>query len=104
MEKKFRGDTFLRSYSIEFEDGIYTFQAGDKIKIAFCKYNGNKYLLKEKILPIGEDEIDITFTGDEMSTLEIGEYILEVEFTTNNFVITQQEKIHIDEDFIYGEE
>ena len=39
-----------------------------------------------------------------MRTLEIGDYILEVEVTTQDFVKTNQEKIKIDLDFIYGED
>lgn len=104
MLKDFRGDTFFRSYSIELQNEIYKFQNGDKIKIAFCKYNGEKYLPKEIILPAEKTEIDVTFTAEEMATLEIGDYILEVEFNTIDFVKTYQEKIKIDEDFIYGEE
>ena len=74
------------------------------IKIAFCKYDGKKHLPKEISLPAGETEVDVTFTANEMATLEIGDYILETEVTTQDFVKTHQEKIKIDQDYIYGEE
>ena len=48
--------------------------------------------------------MEVTWDAQEMATLSIGEYILEVEFNTKNFVKTEQEKIKIDEDFIYGEQ
>ena len=104
MKENFRGDTFFRSYSIELENENYVFQSGDKIKVGFCRFNDKKELLKEIDLPIGKTEIDITWSADEMATLEIGDYILEAEVTTNDFVKTHQEKIKIDYDFIYGEE
>ena len=104
MKENFRGDTFLRSYSIELENDIYTFQSGDKIKIAFCRYDDKKFLPKVIDLPVGKTEVDVTFTADEMATLEIGDYILETEVTTQDFVKTHQEKIKIDQDYIYGEE
>ena len=53
---------------------------------------------------MGETDVNITWTGEDMATLEIGDYILEVEFNTQDFVKTHQEKIKIDYDFIYGEE
>ena len=103
MNKNFRGDTFFRNYSVELDDGIYTFKDGDKINVAFC--DGNEtYLKKEVKLPVGEEEIDICWTAGEMATLEAKQYVLETEFVALDFTITTQEVIVIDEDFIYGEE
>lgn len=104
MNKNFRGDTFFRSYSVELDNETYTFQNGDKIKLAFCQYDNNKYLEKEIKLTAGDTEVNVNYTAEEMATLEIGDYILEVEFNAQDFVKTHQEKIKIDQDFIYGEE
>lgn len=104
MNKNFRGDTFFRNYSVELENEIYKFQNGDKLKIAFCKYDGEIFLPQEIDLPINETEIQVTFSAEDMAKLSIGDYILEAEFNLIDFVITNQEKIKIDEDYIYGEE
>lgn len=104
MNKNYRGDTFFRNYSVELDNGTYAFKSGDKIKVAFCRYDNKKFLKKEIELSVGETDVNITWDGKEMATLEIGEYILEVEFNTQDFVKTHQEKIKIDYDFIYGEE
>ena len=103
MNKNFRGDTFFRNYSVELDDGIYNFQEGDKIKIAFCD-GENIFLPKEIKLSAGEKEIDVTWSAEEMATLEIKQYVLETEVVTKDFTITSQEVIRIDKDFIYGEE
>lgn len=103
MSKDFRGDTFFRNYSVELDDGAYTFKDGDIIKVAFCD-NEKLYLKKEIKLPAGEKEIDISWTAEEMATLEPKQYVLEVEIVALDFTITDQEVVIIDEDFIYGEE
>ena len=101
--KDFRGDTFFRSYSVEFDNENYTFKSGDIIKVAFCLYTGEKFL--EKIINVSteQDQVDISWSANEMATLKIGEYILETEITTSSFTKTHQEIIKITEDFIYGE-
>lgn len=104
MIKDFRGDTFFRSYSIELDNEIYKFQNGDKIKVAFYKFNNEALLLKEKELVAGETQVDIVWSADEMSNLKIGDYILETEITAKDFTKTHQETIKIYEDFIQGEE
>lgn len=103
MDKNFRGDTFFRNYSLKLNNELYEFKNGDKIKVAFCKYGKEKQLLKEILLEEGKTEIEVAWEAEEMATLDIGDYILEVEFNTKNFVKTSQEIIKIDEDFIYGE-
>ena len=104
MDENYRGDTFFRSYSLEIDDEIYKFQNGDKIKAAFCLFDIEKKLLKKIELIPGETEVNITWSAEEMASLKIGDYILEIEFDTKDFVKTHQEKIKITEDFIYGEE
>ena len=101
--QNFRGDTFFRSYSVEFENEKYNFKIGDSIKLAFCLYTGEKFL--EKIINVStqQEQIDVSWSANEMATLKIGEYILETEITTSSFTKTHQEKITITEDFIYGE-
>ena len=104
MNKDYRGDTFFRNYSIRLDNELYEFDNGDKIKVAFCQYGKEKQLLKEIELVEGKTEVEVAWDAQEMATLSIGEYILEVEFNTKKFVKTEQEKIKIDEDFIYGEQ
>lgn len=104
MNKDYRGDTFFRSYSINIDGELYKFQSGDKIKVAFCLFGVDKKLLKEIKLVEGNTEVDVTWSAEEMSTLNVGDYVLEVEFETVDFTKTYQENIKISEDFIYGEQ
>jgi hypothetical protein len=104
MEKNYRGDTFFRNYSVVIDGEKHIFKENEKIKVAFCRYDNKRFLEKEIIANVGTDEINIVWNADEMRTLEIGDYILEAEVTTQDFVKTNQEKIKIDLDFIYGED
>ena len=104
MDKNYRGDTFFRSYSINIDGELYKFQKGDKIKVAFCLFGVEKYLLKEISLVENETEANVQWSAEEMATLNVGDYILEVEFETLDFTKTYQENIKISEDFIYGEQ
>lgn len=104
MNKDYRGDTFFRSYSLKIDGELYKFQEGDKIKVAFCLFGMDKKLLKEIPLTVGESEVNVSWSAEEMATLILGDYVLEVEFNTRDFVKTYQENIKISEDFIYGEQ
>ena len=103
MENNYRGDTFNRSYSVIIDGKKHVFSSGEKIKVAFCLYENKRFLEKEVEATDGSDEINITWTAEEMATLKIGDYILEAEVTTKDFVKTHQEKVRIDLDFITGE-
>ena len=104
MENNYRGDTFNRSYSVIIDGKKHVFFFFLKIKVAFCLYENKRFLEKEVEATDGSDEINITWTAEEMATLKIGDYILEAEVTTRDFVKTHQEKVRIDLDFITGEE
>lgn len=96
----YRGDTFWRTYKIRYNNVSYTFHSGDKVIAAFVN-NGVKYLKKEVTLNEDSDSITIEWSAEDMKSLRCDEkYILEVEFTTQNFVKTYQEKIDIKRDFI----
>ena len=103
MKKDYRGDTFFRSYTIELENGVYKFQDGDKVLIAFCQYDNENQLLKEVIPKSGDTEINVSWSAEEMASLKVGEYVLETEFRTVDFTVTHQENVKISEDFIYGD-
>ena len=101
----FRGDTFFRSYEVYTDDGIYTFADSDKINLVFHNVQYIKNFLPKTIENIGgKTSADVTWTKEEMSQLEIGSYILEVEVVTDQFTKTYQENIAISEDYIVGEE
>ena len=104
MENNYRGDTFNRNYSVIIDGKKHVFSSGEKIKVAFCLYENKRFLEKEVESTVRSDEINITWTAEEMATLKIGNYILEAEVTTRDFVKTHQEKVRIDLDFITGEE
>ena len=72
--------------------------------MAFCLFGVEKYLLKEISLIENETEVNVQWSAEEMANLVPGDYILEVEFDTRDFVKTEQENIKISEDFIYGEQ
>lgn len=103
MNKNYRGDSFWRSYEIEYENSSYSFQEGDYLKVAFCS-NNNRFLEKRIEATSGEKKIDVQWTPEEMSTLLIKDYILEVEITTLDFRKTYQEIVTITEDKIISKE
>ena len=76
----------------------------ESFSVAFCLYENKRFLEKEVEATAGSEEINITWSAEEMATLKIGNYILEAEVTTKDFVKTHQEKVRIDLDFITGEE
>ena len=104
MENNYRGDTFWRSYEVEYEDKPYKFQEGDVLKVAFFDYAGNEYLPKEISVDSEKDKIDVMWQKEEMSTLHNRKYILEVEVTTKMFRKTYQEEIDVSEDYIVSNE
>lgn len=104
MENNYRGDTFWRSYEVEYEDKPYKFQEGDVLKVAFYDFANNEYLLKEIIVDSEKDKIDVMWQKEEMATLNNRQYILEVEVTTNLFRKTYQELVDISKDYIISNE
>ena len=105
MENNYRGDTFWRSYEVEYEDKPYKFQEGDVLKVAFYDFANNEYLLKEIVVDSEKDKIDVMWQKEEMATLNDRQYILEVEVTTNLFRKTHQELVDLSQDYIVlGEE
>lgn len=101
-EKDFRGDTFFRSYTVDFDNEAYKFIRGDIVKVAFIKDN-IRYGEQTIEVATEQDQVDIRWEAEEMAKLEIGQYILETEITTNVFTKTHQESIYIDKDYIYGD-
>ena len=101
-EKDFRGDTFFRSYTVDFDNEAYKFIKGDIVRAVFVK-EGQKYLEKTIEVASEQDQVDIRWEAEEMATLEIGSYILEVEISTNVFVKTGQEQIYVSKDHIVGD-
>lgn len=59
MNRNYRGDTFWRSYEVEYEDKPYKFQEGDVLKVAFYDFANNEYLLKEIVVDSEKEQIDI---------------------------------------------
>ena len=99
MNKTFRGDTFWRTYEVEYENEPYIFEIDDVVRVAFCDEH-NKYLLKEHKVTSPEESIRIEWTPEEMAELESKTYILEVEVTTKKFRKTYQEFVDISKDYI----
>ena len=104
MENNYRGDTFWRSYEVEYEDKPYKFQEGDVLKVAFFDYAGNEYLPKEIIVDSEKDKIDVMWQKEEMALLNNRQYVLEVEVTTNLFRKTHQEILDVSQDYIFSHE
>ena len=100
MENNYRGDTFWRSYEVEYENETYTFKEGDYIIVAFCDYAGNRFLEKNIKATANKTAIEVVWSKDEMATLENKQYILEVEVTTSDFRKTYQEQVDISADYI----
>ena len=53
----------------------------------------DKKLLKEISLTVGESEVNVSWSAEEMATLALGDYILEAEFNTRDFTKTYQENM-----------
>lgn len=103
MNKNYRGDTFWRSYEVEYENEPYTFKEGDYIIVAFCDYAGNRHLEKKIGATVDSTKVDVVWSRDEMATLDDRQYVLEVEVSTIDFRKTYQEQIDIYEDYIVAE-
>ena len=98
----FRGDTYSRTLKVNFADKTpYQFTNGDKVKTVFVGTNKTKYLEKEITVESNKYEVQLQWTPEEMKTLPIDYYILEVEITTGEFVKTYQTVITVKEDYIY---
>ena len=103
MIEKFRGDTFMRTVKATHPNKIpYEFKQGDIIKCCFVR-NDTNYLEKTQVLETSATEVPITYTKDEMATLEVDTYIFEVEANLDGYVKTYQEKIELDKDYITNE-
>ena len=102
MNKTFRGDTFWRTFLIEYENEPYMFQEGDKIRSAFCDDSG-KHLLKEITVEKSAETVKIEWSSEEMATLVSKRWILETEITTKKFRKTHQEVVDIFKDHIITE-
>lgn len=100
MENNYRGDTFWRSYNLNYENSPYVFQKGDILKVAFFDIEGKEFLSKEIIVEEQNQKIDVLWNQNEMATLPNGKYVLEVEITTANFRKTYQEIVDISKDYI----
>lgn len=103
MNKNFRGDTFWRTYEVEYENEPYTFETDDSLKVAFCDEH-DKYLLKEYKVDSPQKSIRIEWTPEEMAELESKRWVLEVEITTKNFRKTYQEFVDVFKDYIVTQE
>ena len=101
-QENFRGDTFFRSYTVDFDNEAYKFIKGDIVKVAFVK-DDIRYLEQTIEVVSEQDQVDIRWEAKDMATLEIGQYILETEITTNVFVKTDQEQIYVAKDYITGD-
>lgn len=104
MENNYRGDTFWRSYEVEYESEPYTFKKGDYIKVAFFSLSGEEFLSKKIDNLDGLTKIDVTWTKDEMATLKNQTYFLECEVTTSDFRKTYRETVDITKDYIVSNE
>ena len=100
MENNYRGDTFWRSYEVEYENEPYTFKNGNYIKVAFFSLAEEEFLPKKIDVVDGKTKIDVTWTKEEMATLSEGTYFLECEVTTSDFRKTYRELIDITKDYI----
>ena len=103
MENNYRGDTFWRSYEVEYENSPYTFQEGDVLKVAFYDFTEKAYLPKTIVVEQIQSKIDVIWEKEEMATLDNRQYILEVEITTKNFRKTYQEMIVVSKDYIVSD-
>ena len=99
----YRGDTFIRNYSVETDTGDYTFESGDVLKSAFVTIDGKTKLKKTVNLTAGNKDVDVVWTASEMADLEVGNYILEAEITTASWKKTVQENVEVLRDYIVGE-
>lgn len=104
MEYNYRGDTFWRSYEVEYESEPYTFKKGDYIKVAFFSLDDEEFLSKKIDNLDGLTKIDVTWTKDEMATLKNQTYFLECEVTTSDFRKTYRETVDITKDYIVTNE
>lgn len=104
MENNYRGDTFWRSYEVEYENSPYAFQEGDVLKVAFYDFAEKAYLPKTITVKQIQSKIDVVWEKEEMATLNSRQYILEVEITTKYFRKTYQEMIEVSKDYIVSDE
>ena len=103
MSKMFRGDTFWRTYEVEYENEPYTFETDDLLKVAFCDDN-SRYLLKEYKVTSPQKSIKIEWTPEEMAQLDCKKWVLEAEVTTKHFRKTHQEIVEMCKDCIVTQE
>ena len=99
----YRGDTFIRNYSIETDTGDYTFENGDVLKTVFVTEDGKEIINKTINLVEGDTDVNVVWSAEDMSKLEEGNYTLETEVTTSNWTKTIQENVTILKDYIVGE-
>lgn len=84
--KYYKGDTLLFDYLIE----NYTLKMGDIIRIVIYKPTNklNEYIIHD--IEINEDveKISVQINSDEMKSLKIGSYILEINLLKDNIRLT----------------
>ena len=94
LDKTFYKDTF--SFDLE---GDRKFQPGDKVIVGIAKSTySDEDVIPLKIINITEEQesLNITYTPEEMTPVEPGDYILEVKLIYSSIVETiVQEKIEI---------
>ena len=104
MNKNYRGDTFWRTYEVEYENEPYIFKKGDYIKVAFFSLSEEEFLPKKIEATDGLTKIDVTWSKEEMATLKNQSYFLECDVTTSDFRKTYRETIDITNDYIITNE
>ena len=103
MKNNYRGDTFWRSYEVDYDDKAYIFQEGDILKVAFYDFSGKEFLPQKIVVNSETEKVDVMWQKEEMATLKRGQYVLEVEITTKMFRKTYQELLDISEDYIVSD-
>lgn len=78
----FRGDTFLKEWSLKTSNGdIFKFQKGDIV--IYCLYKTVNDPILKKSINISEEQnsIEIFFSSEDTKFLECGNYFLEIQLT-----------------------
>lgn len=99
----FRGDTFLKDWKVKTSNGEdYIFQKGDIIRYCLYKDVDKPIQKKEIIIEEEQQSVEIFYSHEETSKLQIGNYVLEIELTydKNKVQTFKYTNIYVDKDAI----
>lgn len=87
------GDDIEFGYEISMGDETYTFQEGDKLIVLFYNAEVDDNFCYSRVIDVNENvsKIKVEINRDELKTIKVGKYILEIKLVNDKIHTLNQE-------------